>query len=78
MAFNLAELKQIIKDHVIEVLDHKNLNLDVESFMKKRIPTAENIAISIWEELILYIPKNFLYNIRLYENQRNFVDYRGG
>ena len=45
MAFNLAELKQIIKDHVIEVLDHKNLNLDVESFMKKRIPTAENIAI---------------------------------
>ena len=78
MAFNLGELKQIIRDHVIEILDHKNLNLDVESFMKKRIPTAENIAISIWEELILYIPENFLYNIRLYENQRNFVDYRGG
>ena len=78
MKLTTKQLKQIIKDHVIEVLDHKNLNLDVESFMKKRIPTAENIAISIWEELILYIPKNFLYNIRLYENQRNFVDYRGG
>ena len=78
MAYNLADLKQIMRDHVVEVLDHKNLNLDVDFFMKKRIPTAENIAISIWEVLMQYIPENFLYNVRLYENQRNFVDYRGG
>ena len=78
MAFNLAELKQIMIDHIIEVLDHKNLNIDVDSFMKKRIPTAENIAISIWEALSQHIPENFLFKVRLYENQRNFVDYFGG
>ena len=67
-----------MRDQIIEVLDHKNLNIDVDSFMKKRIPTAENIAISIWEALSQHIPENFLFKVRLYENQRNFVDYFGG
>ncbi|MED5579865.1 MAG: 6-carboxytetrahydropterin synthase [Nitrospinota bacterium] len=77
MAYNLSDLKEVMRVHVIDILDHKNLNLDVDSFTKKRIPTAENIAISIWEALVDQLPKNFLHRVRLYENQRNFVDYYG-
>jgi len=77
MVYNLSDLKEVMRVHVIDILDHKNLNLDVDSFTKKRIPTAENIAISIWEALVDQLPKNFLHRVRLYENQRNFVDYYG-
>ncbi len=77
MAYNLADLKEVMRREVVEALDHKNLNEDAAGFMKNRIPTAENIVISIWECLAEYIDAEILFRIRLYENERNFVDYYG-
>ena len=77
MAYNLADLKELMRREVVEALDHKNLNEDAAGFMKNRIPTAENIAISIWECLAEYIDTEILFRVRLYENERNFVDYYG-
>lgn len=77
MAYNLADLKEVMRRQVVEALDHKNLNEDAAEFMKNRIPTAENIAISIWESLAEYIDTEILFRVRLYENERNFVDYYG-
>lgn len=77
MAYNLADLKELMRREVVEALDHKNLNEDAADFMKNRIPTAENIAISIWECLAEHIDTEILFRVRLYENERNFVDYYG-
>lgn len=77
MTYNLADLKEVMRRQVVEALDHKNLNEDAAEFMKNRIPTAENIAISIWESLAEYIDTEILFRVRLYENERNFVDYYG-
>lgn len=77
MVFDLAKFKGILRQEVIEALDHKNLNEDAASFMKNRIPTAENIALSIWERLVEHVDPALLYRVRLYENERNFVDYYG-
>ena len=77
MAYNLADLKELMRREVVEALDHKNLNEDAAEFMKNRIPTAENIAISIWECLVEHIDSEILFRVRLYENKRNFVDYYG-
>lgn len=73
---DLKELKKIIRENVIEKLDHKNLNLDVD-FLKDKIPTAENILIGIWEQLKNKIPNAKLYSIKLYETENNYVEYRG-
>ena len=77
MAYNLADLKTLMRREVVEALDHKNLNEDAAEFMKNRVPTAENIAISIWECLVEHIDTEILFRVRLYENERNFVDYYG-
>ncbi|MDA0999755.1 MAG: 6-carboxytetrahydropterin synthase [bacterium] len=77
MAFSLSELKEIMRRKIIDPLDHKNLNEDAAFYMKGRIPTAENIAVSIWENMTEDIPPPLLFRIRLYENERNFVDYYG-
>ncbi|MDE0332543.1 MAG: 6-carboxytetrahydropterin synthase [Nitrospinae bacterium] len=77
MAYNLADLKKLMRREIVEALDHKNLNEDAAGFLKNRIPTAENIAISIWECLAEYIDSEILFRVRLYENERNFVDYYG-
>lgn len=77
MAYNLADLKELMRREVVEALDHKNLNEDAAGFLKNRVPTAENIAISIWECLAEHIDTEILFRVRLYENERNFVDYYG-
>lgn len=77
MAYNLADLKELMRREVVEALDHKNLNEDAAGFLKNRVPTAENIAISIWECLVEHIDAEILFRVRLYENERNFVDYYG-
>jgi 6-pyruvoyltetrahydropterin/6-carboxytetrahydropterin synthase len=76
MVIDLKVLKQLLNDHVIEKLDHKHLNHDVD-FMRDVIPTAENIAIKIWERLEPHIVQGKLYSVKLYESHNNFVDYRG-
>lgn len=77
VVFDLSDLKKIMIREVINELDHKNLNEDAADFMKNRIPTAENIAITIWERLEGHFRPGLLYRVRLFENERNFVDYYG-
>ena len=76
VVIDLKELKDIIKNDVEELLDHKNLNLDVLYF-KKVIPTAENICIFIWNILRDKISTDNELAVTLYETPRNFVKYSG-
>ena len=76
VVIDLKELKDIIKNEVEELLDHKNLNLDILYF-KKVIPTAENICIFIWNILRDKISKDNELSVTLYETPRNFVKYSG-
>lgn len=69
-------LKDIIKANVTEPFDHRNLNLDVPDF-KDLNPTAENIAIVIWNKMRPHIPQNMGLTIRLYETENNVVEYNG-
>ena len=76
VVIDLKELKDIIKNEVEELLDHKNLNLDVPYF-KKVIPTAENICIFIWNILRDKISNDNELSVTIYETPRNFVKYSG-
>lgn len=78
VVINLKELSQIIKDRVIEKLDHKNLNIEVD-FLKGKITSTENIIIAIWNELLADIKKAnaILHKIKLVETENNFAEYYG-
>jgi len=71
---DLKKLSDLIKEEILGRFDHKNLNLDTEEF-KNLNPTAENIAIVIYEILRPLIDKKMDLYIRLYETPRNFVEY---
>ena len=71
---DLKKLSELIREKVLDKLDHKNLNLDVEEF-KDLNPTAENIAIVIYDLLRPHIDQRFDLLIRLYETERNFIEY---
>jgi 6-pyruvoyltetrahydropterin/6-carboxytetrahydropterin synthase len=73
---DLKILKDIIREHVTEKFDHKNLNLDLEEF-KELNPTAENIAKVIWDILREQIDHKFELTVTLYETERNYVEYTG-
>ena len=73
---DLKNLKQLIKHEIIEKVDHKHLNLDVE-FLRGIIPTAENVAKTFWDILASKIPQGSLYAVRLHETENNSVEYRG-
>lgn len=67
-------LSDLIRDHVLEKFDHKNLNLDTVYF-KTLNPTAENICVVIYELLRAQIDSQLDLQVRLYETERNFVEY---
>lgn len=69
-------LKQFIEEEVIQRFDHRNLNLDTDDF-KNLNPTAENIAVVIWNRLRKRIPTDLELQVRLYETPRNYVEYNG-
>lgn len=71
---DMKVLSDIISENVLERFDHKNLNEDVAEF-KNLNPSAENIAIVIFNILRPLIDQTFLLQIRLYETPRNFVEY---
>lgn len=71
---DMKKLSDLVKETIIEKLDHKNLNMDVDEF-KGLNPTAENIAIVIYDLLRPHIEKKLELQIRLYETPRNFVEY---
>jgi 6-pyruvoyltetrahydropterin/6-carboxytetrahydropterin synthase len=72
--YDLKLLSDIIQQYVLERFDHKNLNEDTVEF-KKLNPSAENIAIVIYNILREQIELKFDLQIRLYETERNFVEY---
>ena len=72
--YDMKVLSDLIKENVLEHFDHKNLNLDVEEF-KHLNPTAENIAVVIYNILRTKIEPSLDLKITLYETERNFVEY---
>ena len=73
---DMKELSTLIEIEIESRFDHKNLNLDTQEF-KNLNPTAENIAIIIWNILRKKIDEKFSLKICLYETSRNFVEYSG-
>ena len=71
---DLKLLSDLVNEKVLEKFDHKNLNLDVEEFRELN-PTAENIAVVIFDLLRPHIKSSLDLFIRLYETPRNFVEY---
>ena len=74
--YDMKKLSQLIKQEIIERFDHKNLNLDTNEF-KNLNPSAENIAVVIWNLLRKKISEEYKLAITLYETDRNFVEYNG-
>jgi len=74
MVMDLGELDSVVETHVIDNLDHKHLNYDVEEF-KDKVPTAENICLVIWDILSRNIPSGKLHKIRLEETRDNYCEY---
>ena len=72
--YDLGILKNIIDEEVIEAFDHKNLNLDTKEFANLN-PTAENIAVVIYNKLRTRIESDYEIKIKLYETERNMVEY---
>ena len=71
---DMKDLSDLIKKEVLEPFDHKNLNLDVKEFFQLN-PTAENIAVVIYNKLRAQLNKKFELKIKLYETKRNIVIY---
>lgn len=75
--YDVKKLSIIVKEHVIDKLDHKNLNLDVD-FMTGKLCSIENLVIAIWDQLTPHLPPQVqLHCLKLYETPRNFVEYFG-
>ena len=74
MLIDLKVLKDIIRDHVEDKLDHRNLNEEIPEF-QELIPTAENICYVIWQILRAELDDKFELTVRLWETPRNYVEY---
>jgi 6-pyruvoyltetrahydropterin/6-carboxytetrahydropterin synthase len=74
--YDLGILSNLIKLHIENSFDHKNLNIEVEEFQDLN-PTAENISVVIYDKLIKHLPNHLELEITLYETPRNFVTYSG-
>lgn len=73
---DLKTLKDIITREILDKVDHKHLNHDVD-FLRGVIPTAENIVVAFWKVLAPRIPSGRLHSLRLQETENNSVEYRG-
>jgi 6-pyruvoyltetrahydropterin/6-carboxytetrahydropterin synthase len=73
---DLGRLRDIVHREIIEHVDHRNLNVDVE-FMRGVIPTTENLAVSFWRVLAPAVAPARLERIRIRESENNVVEYSG-
>jgi 6-pyruvoyltetrahydropterin/6-carboxytetrahydropterin synthase len=74
---DVKRLSLLIKDQVLEKLDHRNLNVDVD-FLEGKFCSTENVAIGIWQQLEGHLPEGvYLHCIKLYETPRIYVEYFG-
>ncbi|XP_051795091.1 6-pyruvoyl tetrahydrobiopterin synthase isoform X3 [Acanthochromis polyacanthus] len=76
MVMNLTDLKKCIEEVIMIPLDHKNLDKDVP-FFASVVSTTENVAVYIWDNMAKVLPPNLLYEIKIYETDKNIVVYRG-
>ncbi len=75
--FDVKKLSELIKVYVLEKLDHKNLNVDVD-FMQGKMCSTENLAKAIWQQLQPHLPHEVkMHCIKLYETPRIYVEYFG-
>ena len=75
--YDAKKLSILIKEHVLDKLDHKNLNVEVD-FLKGQMCSTENLAKGIWQQLLAQLPKEVeLHCIKLYETPRIYVEYFG-
>jgi 6-pyruvoyltetrahydropterin/6-carboxytetrahydropterin synthase len=75
--YDVKKLSKIIQQYVIDKVDHRNLNVDVD-FMAGKMCSTENLAVGIWNQLIGELPAELtLHSIKLYETPRIFVEYFG-
>jgi 6-pyruvoyltetrahydropterin/6-carboxytetrahydropterin synthase len=77
MILDLKKLADIIEAEIVDKVDHRHLNHDVE-FLRGVIPTAENLATVFWGILEPKIAPGRLHAVRVYETPNNFAEYRGG
>jgi 6-pyruvoyltetrahydropterin/6-carboxytetrahydropterin synthase len=75
---NLKDLSSLLKERVIDKLDHKNLNLDVD-FLQDVMTSTENVAIAIWKEIeaSITVLGAQLHSVKIQETENNFVEYFG-
>jgi 6-pyruvoyltetrahydropterin/6-carboxytetrahydropterin synthase len=76
MVIDLKKLKDIVHERVVDRVDHRNLNEDVD-FLQGIVPTAENLARCFWQQLAPAIKQGSLYEIAVEETEKNSVIYRG-
>jgi 6-pyruvoyltetrahydropterin/6-carboxytetrahydropterin synthase len=76
MVIDLKKLKGIVRERVVDRVDHTNLNEDVD-FLHGVIPTAENLARAFWQQLAGAFAEGELYEVALQETEKNSVSYRG-
>ena len=75
--FDAKKLSMLIKENVLDKLDHKNLNVDVP-FLQGILCSTENITKAIWQQLVSYLPQSVhLHCVKLYETPRIYVEYFG-
>ena len=74
---DLKQLKYILNEHIIDKLDHKNINEDVD-FMKGQLASIENLIVAIWNQILPHLDANcILHCIKLVETENNYVEYYG-
>ena len=73
---DLSQLKKIVEREIVDIVDHKNFNLDV-AFMRDVIPTSENIILAFWRILAPQVKPGRLSRLVLWETENNYVEYSG-
>ena len=74
--YDMKRLSDLMKREILDTFDHRNLNLDTADFRDLN-PTAENIAVVIWNRLRPHLEDRLALSVTLYETERNFVEYHG-
>jgi len=74
---DLGTLNKIVEREVVDIVDHRNLNIDV-AFMQDSIPTAENMVVAFWKILKPAVAPAHLLRLVLWETENNYVEYTGG
>lgn len=74
---DLKKLRDIIKINVIDIIDHRNINMDVP-FMKDKMASIENLAVGIWDQIEPHLDEGVeLHSIKLWETRNNYVEFFG-